>query len=142
MPLGVRIFTIRHDTARYGDETSGLKMFGPRVVVSGVTEGQADEIAGAMSSCFDAGLTDQYVVESAENAPAMAIAEYSQLTQEEFRNRLLSPEFRAAADAAILGDTHHGDDVRAVAEWLREFGQRADEAAKSDGSADGAVSGE
>lgn len=75
-------FTIKHDTERYG-ETRGLKCFGSRFDVSGVTSEQAEGIASALTNYFDAGLTDQYVVESAENTPAIAIAEYNRLTQAE-----------------------------------------------------------
>ena len=96
-------FTIKHDTQRYGDNTAGLILFGPRVVVSGVTADQAGAIADAMSGYSDAGLTDQYVVEMPENTPELAISEYNRLTQEEFRNRVLSPEFAASVDAAIPG---------------------------------------
>lgn len=118
-------FTIKHDTQRHGESTAGLILFGPRVVVSGVTAEQAEAIADAMSGYSDAGLTDQYVVESAENTPALAIAEYNRLTQEEFRNRVLSPEFAADVDAA-----NPGGPVTIV----HETGERADEVAKSDGS--------
>lgn len=70
-------FTIKHDTERYG-ETRGLKCFGSRFDVSGVMSEQAEEITTALSF-QDAGLTDQYVVESAENTPAIAIEEYNNL---------------------------------------------------------------
>lgn len=71
-------FVIKHDTDRYG-ETSGLRLFGARMVVSGVTAEQAESIADALSF-YDAGLTDQYLVESPENTPRLAIAEYMQGT--------------------------------------------------------------
>ena len=67
-------FTIQHDTRRYGDETGGLKAFGARIVVSGVTAEQAEEIAAALSGWCDAGLTDLYEVQTTENNTALAIA--------------------------------------------------------------------
>lgn len=171
-------FTIKHDTRRYGDQTGGLTHFGPRIVVSGVTADQAQAIAAAMSDCFDAGLTDQYVVQrctasqmvlmsnppqfqcrtcgqkwiEGEEPPvclgwivkaaalpdgvapysndAKAIQEYNRLTQEEFRNRVLSPEFAAAADSVLLGGPIH---------IVREFGQRMDQAARATGTIAGPV---
>ncbi len=98
-----KTFVIKHDTQRYGDNTEGLRRFGARVIISGVIADQAEAIADAMSSYSDAGLTDQYVVESPENTPSLAIAEYSRLTQKEFRDRVLGSEFAASIDAAIPG---------------------------------------
>ena len=67
-------FTIEHDTRRYGDQTKGLKEFGSRVAVSGVTADQAESIAAAMSSFMDAGLTDQYLVARCDPSAAVLMS--------------------------------------------------------------------
>lgn len=126
----MRTFTIEHDTKRYGDSTGGLKHFGPRIVVSGVTAEQAEAIADAMSGCFDAGLTDQYVIQRCTASPAVLMSNPPQFQCRKCGQRWIQGDEPPMCYGWIVkADPYHERDIKAVAEWLDEAHRSALETA-------------